>query len=145
MTKKYKLLKDLPDLDAGAIFFAEKTVGSRAVFQDTSEKYYFWENQIKNNPNWFEEVVEEERSIYFETKEVAKGYSFVIIRKNLTNDGQEDNLWSTSKAESIKRELEARCALTREDVEFLLENSYYLGREETSRRLQAILDATGGE
>lgn len=139
MTKKYKLLKEVKspthNIEEGVI----DTLRNWKVVFDCSNE------QIESNSNWFEEVVEEERSIYFETKEVAKGYSFVIIRKNLTNDGQEDNLWSTSKAESIKRELEARCALTREDVEFLLENSYYLGREETSRRLQAILDATGGE
>ena len=59
MPKQYKLLKDLPSINAGTIF--TKGMG------DVYNRYYFQENDsgssltiswVENNPDWFEPVTE---------------------------------------------------------------------------------------
>lgn len=66
MEKKYRLLKDLPGVKAGTIFDRVKGVDLPSHSQDFvvySPKSFlvpqFASEDIKNNPEWFEEIDEE--------------------------------------------------------------------------------------
>jgi len=60
--KKYKLLKDLPDLKAGAILYVNGCDGG--FFYDGGEythpQYMYSEETVYSQPEWFEEVKEDE-------------------------------------------------------------------------------------
>jgi len=59
--KQYKLLKDLPDLKAGAIFIKGSEEDGDYHCQG---EYRYDEDVVENNPEWFEEVKEEyEKSV----------------------------------------------------------------------------------
>lgn len=57
--KEYKLIKDMPNLSAGAIFkFNEKTTKYDCVYAPKEQKtdWSFTKELVEVNPEWFEEI-----------------------------------------------------------------------------------------
>lgn len=50
---KYRLLKDLPDLKAGAVF---EWSGSMGVYKDNLNTYCYRKSLVESSPEWFERV-----------------------------------------------------------------------------------------
>jgi hypothetical protein len=63
--KKYKLLKDLPDLKAGAVFEWDENNERYYCKVGDDFEYKYQPIYLESNPDWFEEVKEEE--IVFDT------------------------------------------------------------------------------
>lgn len=79
MVKKYKLLKDLPGLKAGAISSGERII---TFFSKTSVKTYkFSAEEVVSNPEWFEEVTEH----LFTQDDMLKAYMLGFDRVKCTS------------------------------------------------------------
>jgi len=74
MTKKYKLLKDLPDLEAGATFIYDGVNSHCKVISERGSEYIILQRVIRTNPDWFQEI--EEKSDVEEVAEWLKGRNF---------------------------------------------------------------------
>ena len=58
--KRYKLLKDLPDLKAGEIFEYNEDAGSYISQSMNKNHYLLYDDTVENNPEWFEPVKDDE-------------------------------------------------------------------------------------
>lgn len=59
MTKRYKLLKDLPDYNAGEIFeYSEDGYYRALTYCDDGVKGAWPPKYVENNPTWFQEIKE---------------------------------------------------------------------------------------
>lgn len=58
MSKKYRLLKDLPDAKSGTIFELDKEGDSYDYTATTGEFCWYRRHFIENNPDWFELINE---------------------------------------------------------------------------------------
>lgn len=71
MTKKYRLLKDLPFAKEGEVFqewLGERNQkGERALFSKNHTDTNLWPNDIDNFDEWFEEVKEPEQIYYVDS------------------------------------------------------------------------------
>lgn len=93
MSKRYRLLKDLPDCAAGAIFTHD---GDDCYNYESTQysdlKSWYKENVIQNNPEWFSEVEEEVPFTWEWTDELVKefimsencGYSVELLTRQLS-------------------------------------------------------------
>lgn len=59
MNRKFRLLKDLPGLDSGAIIVQDGE--NYIVNKDTPNEHYFNKRIVENTPEWFEEVVDKKK------------------------------------------------------------------------------------
>jgi hypothetical protein len=60
MTKQYRLLKDMPNLKAGAVLTLSDTREMYAIENDRGGKFFqMYASTVENNPEWFEEVKQE--------------------------------------------------------------------------------------
>ena len=86
--KRYKLLRDLPTLKAGAIFKESQDKGVWTC-DDTEFKrrYYFSEKDLHHNPDWFEKIYEEEN---WKPKDGEQFY-FIHESGKIVIDSWEDN------------------------------------------------------
>ena len=75
--KKYKLLKDLPDLTAGAIFYSCENIMGIVFYRANDKHNRYNASEVENNPEWFEEVKEiEDREEYLEL--IIKSYQSIV-------------------------------------------------------------------
>jgi hypothetical protein len=71
MNRKFKLLKDLPNLKAGAVFYSpEPIIGqNKYIAMVNSDKFHYTDNlgysleTLLENPDWFEEIKEPKKYI----------------------------------------------------------------------------------
>jgi len=116
--KKYRLLKDLPNVKAGATFLLSRSssniyfygmpISNEAPESDQVGIVRFEKSDVENNPDWFEPIEE-------------KGLEFVVRRAILNRDKFTiDCIFESDtrdEAERLKSLLEALTGLSKEDVE----------------------------
>lgn len=80
MSKKYRLLKDLPDTDAGTLLHHQD--GMYYYKTRTGEDRWFKETLVENNPTWFEEVEEKAKCGWVENTVGKDGKSIFTLYFN---------------------------------------------------------------
>jgi len=71
--RKFELLRDLPNLKAGAVFTPTHIP---TIYQDDKDLWGYHASIVENNPEWFKEVVENKQSIYELHKELYPSEDF---------------------------------------------------------------------
>lgn len=115
--KRYRLLKDLPDVSAGAIFELGETLDAYYLKSDKTETkyncYIYPVEFVWNNKSWFEEIKEQEKDwqiVAFEFKK-KYGYSDGFNHVGRNNDGtfgqyhveEDDFMHGTHDIKSVRR------------------------------------------
>jgi hypothetical protein len=87
MSKRYRLLKDLPDAYAG-ITLTQDNGGDYDYVSNAGIESFYHKNQVENNPTWFEEIKPTEESKEWE-----------IVKIRYKSDGK---IWDTKDHYSIR-------------------------------------------
>jgi len=118
MNRKYRLLKPLPDSNIGDIYIWNKS--EKAYYKDGNVLGSYWTSEhVENNPEWFEEVTDTERTEVIKIEYLAKdiiGKKHIDIK--LSSCIYEDQFPAIKKA--IEKVLNPEVVEEKKESEFII-------------------------